>query len=58
MDLRVRNLDDDEHAIAKAAAALERKSLNQYILDAIVAANAAYRNRMPKPEKRKDKKLR
>ena len=58
VDFRLRNMDDDAHAIAKAAAALERKSLNRYILDAVDARNAAYKSRMPKPEKRRDKKMR
>jgi uncharacterized protein (DUF1778 family) len=43
VEIRVRNLDDDAHAAAKAAAALERKSLNRYILDAIDAKNAEYK---------------
>jgi acylphosphatase len=43
VEIRVRNLDDDAHAAAKAAAALERKSLNRYILDAIDVRNATHK---------------
>lgn len=38
MELRIRNLDEETHAVAKIAAARKRASLNQFVIDAIRAA--------------------